>query len=381
MKHVMLYRVDHTYSSHANIAMLQNGDWVVVFSHSCRRKPPIVHPPNDPFFVNMLMRSQDQGKTWNLPRVVPDYSWMGMENPGIMQLKNGDVLLNQWRYLWYPTEVGYKIWKSGERPVYTCDLNVFGNWKLAQTEEDWKLHESSPFSWVRADDSAYVQISHDNGRTFEESVKLDTSPYLGAFSPKGAIEMDNGEVILSLGSQDHDPLQASFVLISGDGGKTWSKTIEAAREKGKSFFEPSTVQTKSGKLLMVLREEIGGYVHTCESFDHGRTWQNLRQLELWGYPSHAIRLKNDNILIVYGRRKTPHGIRVAVSRDEGATWSQEIVLRDDLDGKDLAYNLGYPSVIEYEPNRLFSVYYGEDKDGLTCVQGTYFDINDKGELV
>ena len=48
----------------------------------------------------------------------------------------------------------------------------------------------------------------------------------------------------------------------------------------------------------------------------------------------------------------------------------EIVIRNDLSNA----NLGYPSVIEYDPGKLFTVYYAEKPDGVTCIQGTYFTV-------
>ena len=50
---------------------------------------------------------------------------------------------------------------------------------------------------------------------------------------------------------------------------------------------------------------------------------------------------------------------------------EEIVVRDDLPNGDL----GYPTTIEYEPGRLFVCYYGQEPDGVTCVQGTYVDLD------
>lgn len=76
------------------------------------------------------------------------------------------------------------------------------------------------------------------------------------------------------------------------------------------------------------------------------------------------------ILIVYGRRKRPFGIRATMGEDERETWSEEVVLRDDLPNG----NLGYPSVIEYSMGHFFTAYYGEDAEGVTCIQGTYFTI-------
>ena len=47
-----------------------------------------------------------------------------------------------------------------------------------------------------------------------------------------------------------------------------------------------------------------------------------------------------------------------------------MVIRDDLPNSDL----GYPTTIEYAPGHLFVCYYGQEPDGVTCIQGTYFTL-------
>jgi hypothetical protein len=222
---------------------------------------------------------------------------------------------------------------------------------------------------VRADGGAYVHISTDGGYTWDWTASVDIAPYRGAFSPKGPIELANGDLLLALGSQDHDPLAATFVVRSRDSGRTWDTPVEVARRSGLVFSEPSAVETGS-TVLVFSREEVTGHVYESESPDGGLTWGEPRQLPFWGYPTHAVRLDDGRILIVYGRRREPFGIRAALSEDDGETWGQELVIRDDLPNE----NLGYPSVIEYAPGKLFTVYYGEDDGGVTCLQGTYFGV-------
>ena len=74
-------------------------------------------------------------------------------------------------------------------------------------------------------------------------------------------------------------------------------------------------------------------------------------------------------MCTYGLRTAPFGIRACLSVDGGRTWQTdgEIVVRDDLPNGDL----GYPTTIEYEPGKLFVIYYGQAQDGITCIQGTY----------
>jgi hypothetical protein len=56
---------------------------------------------------------------------------------------------------------------------------------------------------------------------------------------------------------------------------------------------------------------------------------------------------------VYGYRRPPFGIRARVSADRGATWGEEIVLRDDGGSGDL----GYPRTHLRDDGALVTAYY------------------------
>ncbi len=367
---IIVYRAAHAYCSHPCVTKLANGEWLIVFCQGIQRQPPVLHPPNDPQSVNLLCRSRDQGRTWEAPRVVPNYDWSGVETPGITQIANGDVLLNQWRFLWYPLELGKTLWSKRQRQCFIVDPET-QRWRPARAEQDWDRH---PYPYARADGGAYVHISTDDGHTWGETVPIDIAPYQGAFSPKGAIELGNGDLLLALGSHEHDPLAASCVVRSPDKGRSWQTPVEAARVAGLTFSEPSVAATQSGKLLLMSREDVTGYVYQSESVDGGFTWSPPRRLGFWGYPTHCIRLMDGRMLIVYGRRKEPFGIRAAVSEDEGQSWRGEIIIQGDMVDGNRGLNLGYPSVIEYAPGRVFTAFYGEDPAGVTCIQGAYFTV-------
>lgn len=363
----IVHRAAHMYCSHPSIAQAAGGEWLVVFCAGVQRKPSFLHPPSDPSFVNLLSRSSDLGETWELPRVVPSCDWYGVETPGIAVISSGEVLLNQWRFRWNTLEEARRRWVA-EEELFVCDPISDPHalsWRPARSAEDWERH---PFPYARADEGAYVHISSDGGHTWDATVPIDIAPYQGAFSPNGAIELDDGDLLLALGSQDHDPLAATFVVRSSDRGRSWARPVEVARTQGLVFSEPSLVATATGRLLLFSREEVTGHVHQSTSRDGGRTWSAPESLPFWGYPPHAIRLGDGRILVVYGRRREPYGIRAVVSDDDGVSWWPEIIVRDDLPSE----NLGYPSALEYAPGKLFTVYYGEDQSGMTCIQGSYF---------
>src|SRR5919204_3010810 len=235
--HAVVYRTPHAYCSHPSIALLAGGDWLVAFGESMQRRP-FLHPPSDPRFLNHVTRSSDRGRTWTQPQVAPGYDWYGVETPGIAAISTGEVLLNQWRFHWYPRDLGRALWEAGEREIFVCgavDDPSAHAWHPARSEEDWERH---PFAWVRADGGAFVHISGDGGRTWTHTVEIDVSPYRGAFSPKGAVELSSGELLLALGSHDYDPAAASFVVRSSDRGRSWGSPVEVARMPGRVFSEP-----------------------------------------------------------------------------------------------------------------------------------------------
>ena len=73
-------------------------------------------------------------------------------------------------------------------------------------------------------------------------------------------------------------------------------------------------------------------------------------------PAHIFTTSKSEVVIAYGRREFPMGIRVRVSRDNGYTWSEEFSLRNN----GLDWDLGYPTTTENKKGELVTVYYMKD---------------------
>jgi hypothetical protein len=69
--------------------------------------------------------------------------------------------------------------------------------------------------------------------------------------------------------------------------------------------------------------------------------------------------KDGSILVTYGRRSAPFGIRAVVSYDGCRTFSEEFILSDARNG-----DLGYPATTELADGTLVSVYYQPYGDDL-----------------
>lgn len=380
--HVTIFRDCHRYAMGPSLAVTRSGDWIVVFNltvmHEVGPHSPVpwLHPPYDPEYRNVLTRSRDQGQSWETPRVLPDYDWSGTECPGLCVLENGDILVSVYQRK-FPTP------------------------EAAATQPDLLgAVRRNPFPWTSGHGGTYVHRSFDGGWTWSETVEVGTQPYISGYSHRGAVELADGTLLLPLAAADPfydiyfteqrhwegDPLgnerngdgsikvgkSAAFVAISRDGGHSWHETREIARDPAVNFYEPALTCLASGRLICHLRSSDEGeeYLYQVTSDDNGLTWTAPRQTPIWGFPADIVQLPDGRVLTIYGHRRPPFGIRACLSADNGDTWNveHEIIIRDDLPSA----NLGYPAAIALADGTVFAIYWGEDGQGVTTIQGTFF---------
>jgi hypothetical protein len=126
---------------------------------------------------------------------------------------------------------------------------------------------------------------------------------------------------------------------------------------------PSSVRISDSSILTTIRREEGEahWIDAYLSKDNGSTWSFLNKPVpstggMVGNPPHTIRLHDGRLAIVYGYRSPPYGIRARLSTNNGLTWSQEIVLRNDAG----CWDLGYPRSVERPDGRVVTAYYFND---------------------
>ena len=362
---VIVCKDDLAYLSHPSITILDSGEWLAAFNHS-RRREPSMHPPTDPLFRSLLARSSDQGATWSAPSFAPDFDWSGTECPGIAQLSNGTVVLSQFRFGWYPLGLAKKRRAAGE-PISLCLPDAY--WTEDFGEDDW---ERSRFTWARGYHGLYAHLSGDRGHTFDHTVKLDTGPYRDGYTRTPVAELSDGRVAYAV-TEHHPPANRyTYILFSEDSCRSWEPPIPVVDSPERIFTEPHVAELAPGEIYCVLRCGTRVFLHGCRSLDGGRSWSAPEETPLGGHPGHLLVLRDGRLLCSYGRRQEPFGIRACLSEDGGRSWQMggEIIIRDDLPN----WDLGYPTTIEYAPGRLFVCYYGEEPDGISCIQGTYVDL-------
>ena len=132
----------------------------------------------------------------------------------------------------------------------------------------------------------------------------------------------------------------------------------------------STVQLQEGRLVSVMRRKyeqrfgerpslVKNWIEAAESLDNGVTWTSLGKVaetdhgERNGNPPSLISLPDGRLVVAYGYRGRPFGIRMRVSEDGGKSWGEELVVRRD----GATWDLGYPRMVVNGRAQIVLVYY------------------------
>ena len=262
------------------------------------------------------IRSMDSGKTWTRTTLVD--TALDDRNPAVGQLRDGTVVVT------YHVAGGYG--PTGEPP---------------------------PPGSAIIRDGLYVLRSTDRGLTWEKPIKSQIPLELGASSYGKIVQLRDGTALMGVYYLKGVPYEhISYVYRSGDGGKTWGDPSKIADD----FDETALVVLPDDRVMAVLRSKNGAFLASSFSADKGRTWSQPRQITAnREHPADLILLKDGRLLLAYGERNRPYGVRARISRNLGVSWEAEtIVLVADAETTDC----GYPSSAEVSPGKIVTLYYG-----------------------
>ncbi len=166
-----------------------------------------------------------------------------------------------------------------------------------------------------------------------------------------------------------------FCARTTDGGRTWQFVAFIGPEPAGYAIMPSTVRVSKTGLVTTIRVKEGdrSWIDAHASDDDGRSWHFLNRPEPdtgEGNPPSLVRLSDGRLVLTYGVRARPFGIRCRISTDQGRTWGPAIVLRDDA----IANDLGYVRSVVRPDGKVVSVYYFNDGQAPTrYLAATIFD--------
>lgn len=357
LEDIVIYEDAKFYAAFPSVVRRPNGDLLVAFRRAPERRalgePSAGH--TDPNSYLVLSRSKDDGKTWTRePELIYAHPFGGSQDPCMVQLRDGTILCASYAWARMQPNAIAKL----KQPVSRHGDFVFLGGFL-----------------VRSPDGARTWQGPIIPPPCQGEVNLNIFGNAVPAYNRGAMCEGNDKRLywaVASSSAAKPKKTGVHLLVSSDQGNSWQYSCPIAQDPKVEFNETSLYQTPKGDLVAFVR--TGGFNdHTVisRSKDHGKsfTWQDAG---FQGHPHHALQLPDKRVLLVYGYRHAPFGIRARVLDSEctNAATAEEIVLRADGGNGDL----GYPWATMVSKNRALVVYYFNYADGTRHIAGTFLQV-------
>ncbi len=206
--------------------------------------------------------------------------------------------------------------------------------------------------------------SSDRGRSWEGPYSFPDLGLKGIAARTDYLVLGPQEMLVFLTGAKTDGREGRpFAAHTADGGRTFTFRSWIAPEPAQGFaIMPSSVRLPDGGIVTAVRRQVpaGRGIDIYHSPDLGRTWAATGTAVPdtgRGNPPSLIRLRDGRLVLTYGYRAEPYGIRARISADDGRTWGVERVLRDD--GAD--WDVGYPRSVQRADGKVVTVYYFNDR--------------------
>lgn len=275
---------------------------------------------------HVLARSMDGGETWKIERPA------GLRPPPSVKI------------------AGVPAGEGGKEAVECTDALDFSNPDFLFTARMASIHVGP---------SRYY-YSQDRGRTWQGPCTLPNFGQPGIAARTDYLITGKHEMTVFLTAAKKNEREGRVIAVrTTDGARTWKMLSFVGPEpEGDDFaIMPSSVSLGGGKILTAIRHRR--FIDLYGTEDNGATWKHVSTPvpdSGRGNPASMLKLKDGRLALVYGYRAEPYGIRARISKDDGKTWSEDIVLRADAGN----WDLGYPRSVQRPDGKVVSIYYYND---------------------
>ena len=202
---------------------------------------------------------------------------------------------------------------------------------MARGHQSDEIHEADPSAHERVN---FLYRSQDGGRTWERPTEIRSG-----FSETGFLPLTGDRWVAYVRHND----EPNRIAYSGDGGRTWTR------------WEPGSLSAGTPPARL---RSLRGVGH----------WRMVNGKPQKPSPGSVVRLANGMVLITYGYRAYPFGVRAIVSRDGGERFDlqTEYVIADSA----FSWDCGYPSTVCYDDGLVVTAAYSlldlEHENWGTC---------------
>ena len=299
---------------------------------------------------DVLLLSQDLGFTWRMT----DQPHPNPPDPPV-KLADGTIAkTSSSGWVRYPRGQFDQLWNEGH---YV-----------------WDLGEELGFCAVHKD--LWLHRSRDGGRTWNKSAVHEQLAFFAHLVEMDRLLILNDGVLIAFvygyppERRDSDSglggRSNAYSVRSLDSGDTWQLVMMADGDLSPSprgFGEIYPLVFDDGRIFAMLRTALAQFAYLVTSRDGGRTWTDPVKTPIRAKHPRPTLLRDGTILVTYQRRfAEPYGVRARFTADFGESWSEPVIIRDDIPYPD---GLHQPNTVELSDGTLFTTFDAKkyDDDG------------------
>ena len=194
----------------------------------------------------------------------------------------------------------------------------------------------------------FLRVSRDEGKSWGEARACIETPGYYVMNNDRVVRLSGGRILLPVAlhatpaAPEFERHAAIACFHSDDDGQTWSRSAYVPGGGKNALEEPGVVELKDGRVMLWVRTDAGKQF-VSYSKDGGRTWSEFAKSNIVSprSPASIKRIPGTGDLLLAWNNNgdvstKTHGKRtpfnVAISRDEGATWTNVKTLESDPDG-------------------------------------------------
>ncbi|MBD2703527.1 exo-alpha-sialidase [Spirosoma sp. BT702] len=356
LKDLIIYKDSVFFSAFPSIVKRSNGELLLAFRRAPDRKGFGEKGTNhvDPNSYLVGLRSKD-GENWpKEPELIYAHAFGGSQDPCLLQLKNGDILCASYGWAFVRPDGIPNL----KKPYFETSGAIFLGGYLVRSTDGGK-------SW-----QGPIYPPHLPAELNYSALGEPLPP-----ANRGALyEGKSGRIYWVVVANDQKgPYKSSnYLLVSDDKGLTWKYESVVATDDKASFNEASAYETPKGNIVAFLRTaNMDDQACIARSTDGGKSFK-WEKMGFQGHPLQALRLPDNRVLLVYGYRHKPYGIRARILNAECTDFATapEMTLREDGGG----YDIGYPWSVQLDKNRVLVVYYYNIDNKTRHIAGTILEI-------
>jgi sialidase-1 len=355
LRDVVIYEDLMFYSSFPSVVRNHDGEILVAFRRAPDRKifSEKGNSHVDPNSYLVMVRSED-GISWTEdPELIYAHPFGGSQDPCLLRLSDGTLLCTSYGWAFVSNEGVANL----KKPIFKAGGAIFLGGYLVRSSDDGK-------NW-----SEVVYPPHIPPEINNNAYGIPVPAY-----NRGALcEGGDGRIFWVVAAHDSINRTSNHLIISEDKGLTWKYSSQVAADPKISFNEASVYETPKGDLVAFLRT-AGFDDQACiaRSGDGGKTFSKWESMKFRGHPLNALRLPDNRVLLTYGYRHEPYGIRCRILNAECTDFATapEIILREDGGSTDI----GYTWPVMLSGNQILVTYYFNKRNGTRHIAGTIIEI-------